>query len=36
MNVEDLRNELSELQKKKDDCLTKRKSIIKEIKNFSF
>ncbi|CAD8165185.1 unnamed protein product [Paramecium octaurelia] len=36
MNVEDIRNELNELHKKQAESLTKRKTIIKEIKNFSF
>ncbi|CAD8068522.1 unnamed protein product [Paramecium sonneborni] len=36
MNVDDLRNKLTELHKKQMDFLTKRKTIIKEIKNFSF
>lgn len=36
MNVDDLRNKLNELNKKQVDILTKRKTVIKEIKNFSF
>ncbi|CAD8058987.1 unnamed protein product [Paramecium primaurelia] len=36
MNVDDLRNKLNELNKKQVDILTQRKTIIKEIKNFSF
>lgn len=36
MNADDIRIKLKELQKKKLDTLTKRKNLIKEIKNKSY
>lgn len=36
MNAEEIRIKLKDLQKKKIDTLTKRKNLIKEIKNKSY
>lgn len=36
MNVDDIKNKLKELNKKKQESLNKRKSLIKEIKSMPF